>query len=84
MSTHKIIKIMGQSGELVVTPKSLARCRNRERKRGRILFPKTGAWLKVCWENGVSPGEALGMMDSEPAQINARQAIAKAEGEAEA
>lgn len=63
MKTHKIIKIMGQNGEPVVTPKSLARCRNYERKRGRVLFPKTGVWLKTCWENGVSPSGALGIMD---------------------
>lgn len=65
MKTQRIIQIMKQDGNLVVTPKSLARCRQQKRKQGRTAFPSTRLWLKMCWENGVSPSIALEIIDQQ-------------------
>ena len=65
MKTQRIIQIMKQDGDWVVTPKSLARCRQQKRKQGRTAFPPTRLWLKMCWENGVSPSIALEIIDQQ-------------------
>jgi|TARA_R110000824_G_C14991396_1_gene655240 hypothetical protein len=63
MKTKKTIAFMQKYDAQVVTPKSLARCRQQKRKQGWKDFPKTRLWLKTCWERGVSPSEGLDILE---------------------